>query len=188
MLLYPWWWFSCQVMSDCWDPMDCSPPGTSVHRDSPGKNTGVGCHFLLQGIFLTQESNLGLLHWRQILYWLSYKGSPMGYDTIHLGKNLTQISRVFSWVLYMHACVLSHFSHVWLFVTLGTLALQAPLSMRILQEEYWSRLLFPPPGDLPHPGIEPMSLTSPVLSGRFFTTSATCEAHCVCGDLWNFRF
>ena len=44
--------------------------------DSPGKNTGVSCHFLLQGIFLTQELNLGLQHCRQILYQLSYKGSP----------------------------------------------------------------------------------------------------------------
>ena len=40
--------------------------------DSPGKNTGVGCHFLLQGIFLTQEWNPGLLHCRQILYQLGY--------------------------------------------------------------------------------------------------------------------
>ena len=37
--------------------MDCSPPGSSVHGDSPGKNTGVGCHALLQGIFLTQGLN-----------------------------------------------------------------------------------------------------------------------------------
>ena len=44
--------------------------------DSSGKNTGVGCHFLLQGIFLTQELNLGPLHCRRILYQLSYKGSP----------------------------------------------------------------------------------------------------------------
>ena len=43
--------------------------------DFPGKDTGVGCHFLLQGIFPTQGSNLGLLPCRQILYWLSYKGS-----------------------------------------------------------------------------------------------------------------
>ena len=41
--------------------------------DFPGKNTGVGCHFLLQGIFLNQESNPGLLHCRQILYRLSYE-------------------------------------------------------------------------------------------------------------------
>ena len=46
----------------------------------PGKNTGAGCHFLLQGIFLTRESNPGLLHYRQILYQLSYKGSPK-YNT-----------------------------------------------------------------------------------------------------------
>ena len=39
------------------DPMDCSPPGSSVHGDSPGKNTGVGCHVLLQRIFPTQEAN-----------------------------------------------------------------------------------------------------------------------------------
>ena len=53
-----------------------SLPGSSVHGDVPGKNTGVGCHFLLQGIVSTQESNLGLLHCRQILYQLSYQGSP----------------------------------------------------------------------------------------------------------------
>ena len=48
------------------DPMGCSPPGSSVW-DSPGKNTGVGCHALLQGIFPTQGLNprlLGLLHWQ----------------------------------------------------------------------------------------------------------------------------
>ena len=48
--------------------------------DFPGKDTGVGCHFLLQGIFPTQGSNPGLLHCRQILYRLSYKGSPIYED------------------------------------------------------------------------------------------------------------
>ena len=47
------------------NPMDCSLPGSSLHGDSPGKNTGMGCHSLLQGIFLTQGSNLGLLHCRR---------------------------------------------------------------------------------------------------------------------------
>ena len=56
--------------------MDCSPPGSSVHGDSPDKNTGVDCHVLLQGIFPTQESNWGFLHYRWILYQLSYQGSP----------------------------------------------------------------------------------------------------------------
>ena len=57
-------------------PTDCSPPVSSVHGDSPGKNIGVGCHALLQGIFPTQGSNLGLLNCRQILYHLSHQGSP----------------------------------------------------------------------------------------------------------------
>ena len=57
--------------------MDCSPPGSSVHGDSPGKNTGVGCYALLQGIFQTQGSNPGLPHCRWILYCLSHQGSPL---------------------------------------------------------------------------------------------------------------
>jgi len=58
------------------DPMDCSLPGSSVHGDSPGKNTGVGCHALLPRFFPTQGSNHCLLHCRQILYHLSHQGSP----------------------------------------------------------------------------------------------------------------
>ena len=58
------------------DPMDCSPPSSSLHGDSPGKYTGVGCHALLQRIFPTQGSNPGLPHCRWILYHLSHQGSP----------------------------------------------------------------------------------------------------------------
>ena len=54
------------------DPMYCSPPGSSVHGIFSGKNTGEGCHSLLQGIFLTQRLNPGLLHCRQIRYRLSH--------------------------------------------------------------------------------------------------------------------
>ena len=54
-------------------PVDCSPPGSSVHGDSPGKDAGAGCHALLQGIFPTQGSNLGLPHCRWILYHLSHQ-------------------------------------------------------------------------------------------------------------------
>ena len=67
-------------------------------------------------------------------------------------------------------CVLSRFSYVQLFGTLWTVACQAPLSMEFFRQEYWSGLPFPPPGDLPDPGIEPGSLTSPALAGRSFTT------------------
>ena len=58
------------------DPMGYSPPGSSVHRDSPGKNTRAGCHALLQGISPTQGSNPGLPHCRWILYHLIHQGSP----------------------------------------------------------------------------------------------------------------
>ena len=58
------------------DPMDYSPPGSSVHGDSPGMNTDVGCHALLQGIFPTRGSNPGLPHCRWILYHLSHQASP----------------------------------------------------------------------------------------------------------------
>ena len=58
------------------DSMDCCLPGSPVHRDSPGKNIGVGCHALLQGVFPTQGSNPGLPHCTQILYCLSHHGSP----------------------------------------------------------------------------------------------------------------
>ena len=51
------------------NPMDCSPPGSSVHGDSPGKNTGVGCHALLQGTFPTQGSTST---WLFKYYFLSY--------------------------------------------------------------------------------------------------------------------
>ena len=78
------------------------------------------------------------------------------------------------------ACMLSHFSHVWLFEDLWTWACQAPLSIGLSRQEYWSGLLCPPLGDLPDPGIEPTSLTSPTLAGRFFTISATWEAHSKC--------
>ena len=52
----------CLVTQSCLilcDPKSCSQPGSSVQEDSPGKNTGVGCHVLLQGIFPTQRSNPG---------------------------------------------------------------------------------------------------------------------------------
>ena len=58
----------------------------------------------------------------------------------------------------MPACLLSPFSCVQLWVTLWTVALQAPLSIRFSRQEYWSELPCPPPGGLPNPGIEPRSL------------------------------
>ena len=61
--------------------------------------------------------------------------------------------------------------------TLWTVALQIPLPLGFSREEFWIGLPCPPPGDLPDPGIEPTSLTSPALAGRFFTASTTWEYH-----------
>ena len=61
--------------------------------------------------------------------------------------------------------------------TLWTSACQAPLSMGISRQEYWNGLPYPPPGDLPNPGIKLVSLMSPALTDGFFTTRATWETH-----------
>ena len=72
---------------------------------------------------------------------------------------------------FTHACVLGHFSCVQLCATLWTIVCQAPLFMGFSRHEYWSGLPCPPPGDLPHSGIEPAFLTSFALAGGFSTTT-----------------
>ena len=83
----------CYLVAQCptlCDLMDCSPPGSSIHGHFPGKNTGVGCHFLLQGIFLTQGWNpcllywqvgfLPLSHWGSLLHWLDNQNIQEGLN------------------------------------------------------------------------------------------------------------
>ena len=68
----------CLVGQSCLtlcNPMDYSLPGSSAHGDSAGKNTGVGCHSLFQGIFPTQGLNQGLPYCRWVLYHLSHEWS-----------------------------------------------------------------------------------------------------------------
>ena len=67
---------SCSAVSYSLGLHGLQPARLLCPWDSPGNNTGVGCHSLLQGIFSTQGSNLGLLHCRQILYCLSHQRSP----------------------------------------------------------------------------------------------------------------
>ena len=95
--------------------MDCSQTvASSVHGDSPGKNTGVGHHALLQEIFSTQGSNPGLLHCRQILYWLSYQGRPPVHILANnavtdIGVHISfQISVIFSSDMYSAVELLGH--------------------------------------------------------------------------------
>ena len=82
-------------------------------------------------------------------------------------------SRISVETLSVHAQLLSH---VWFFVTPWAVAHQVPLSTGFSRQEYWSGLPFPPPGDLPDPGIVHASLVTPSLAGGFFTTSATWKA------------
>ena len=73
--------------------------------------------------------------------------------------------------LCSHSTVLDSFATLW------TVVHQAPPSMGFPRQEYWSGLLFPPPGNLPDPGMEPTSLISSALVGEFFTTGAIWEVH-----------
>ena len=73
----------------------------------------------------------------------------------------------------MCACSVASVMSDSLCVTLWTVPRQVPLSTGFSRQEYWSELPFPPPGDLSDPVIEPESLRSPALAGRFFSTSAT---------------
>ena len=79
-------------------------------------------------------------------------------------------------------------SHIRLFVTLWTIAHLAPLFMEFSRREYWSRLSFPTPGDLPDLGIKPMSLAPPALAGGLFSTvlpgnpARTVEDNLGCGE------
>ena len=75
--------------------------------------------------------------------------------------------------LLVHAQLLSH---VWFFGTPWTVAFQAPLSVGFFRQEYWSWLAFPPPGYLPDPGVEPVSIASPASAGGFFYHCAPWEA------------
>ena len=87
----------------------------------------------------------------------------------------------------MHTCMLSHFSHIQLFVTPWAVTCHAPLSVEFSRQEYWSGLPFPTPGDLLNPKIEPEFLIFPALSGRFFTTRATQIKIFITSKLWLYQ-
>ena len=165
-------------MSDSLRPHGLQPTRLLSPWNFPGQSTGLGCHFLLQGIFPTQGSNPGLPHSRQMLYHLSHQGSPYFFEPLFgaVGKNtwvdchslLQEIfptqglnpglphCRQMLYRLKVKVKVKS-LSRVWLFGTPWTASHQAPPSMGFYRQEYWSGLPFPSPGILPDPGIEPRS-------------------------------
>ena len=118
--------------------------------DFPGKGTGVGRHFLLQGIFPTQGSNPGLLHCRQILYWLSYKRSP--YLLAHVLEWLCHAFQ--KTILIPPDLVWSHFMCYnspcrFLWVQRGSEYLQLLVSWRIFPKLWgtdYEPIAFPSPG------------------------------------------
>ena len=93
------------------------------------------------------------------------RGYRVTWLAVYLGLFTSQL-------MCMHA---KHFIPVQLFAASWTVAHQAPLSIRFLRQEHWSGFPCTPPGDHPHPGIKPISLTSPALASGFFTSSTTWE-------------
>ena len=126
--------------------------------DFPGKNTGVGCHFLLQCMKVKSESEVA-------------QSCPTPSDPMDCSLPVSSVcgifqARVLEWgviafsvlspsVCYMYFCVSS--SVVSNSATPWTIAHQTPLSTGFSRQEYWNGLPCPPPGDLPNPGIEPRS-------------------------------
>ena len=180
MKTFRWGWWNtlsldcgsdnCSVAQSCltlYDPMDCSPPGSSVH--------GISRARLLEWVAISFSWGSSQPKDQTCVSTLA----KLFFTTEPPGKPAVLISRC----MCMHAQLLQPCPTLWDPVTV---AHQAPLSMGFSRQEYWSGLPCPPPGDLPDPGAEPTSLTSPALVGRFFTTSATWENHqlyvfvCIC--------
>ena len=114
------------------------------------------------------------------IFRVSFIGNRIKNDTQYFSPFTSnsftfQKAKFFSFLMPTSMCVymLSHFSHVWLCVTLWTVACQAPVYMGFTRQEYCSGLPFPTPDDVPDPRIEPMS---PAFGGMFFNNSATQEA------------
>ena len=129
--------WSHSVVSDSLRPHELQPTRVLCLRDFPGKNTGVGCHFFLQGIFPTQGSNSRSPALRSDALPSELPGKPRWFQKVKV-KSLSRVR---------------------LFAIRWTVAYQPPSSMGFSTQEYWSGLPFPSPGDLPDPGIEPKSPT-----------------------------
>ena len=115
---------SCLIL--LW-PRVLEPDSLLCPWDFPGKNTRMGCHFILQGIFQTRgQTHVSCIGWRILSQWATWEA--------HM-----------RWCVHAYA---SHFSHIRIFTTLWTAAHWAPLSMGFSRQEYWSGLPCPPPGYL----------------------------------------
>ena len=115
-------------------------------------------HFFISISYWEENLFTSFVHFLKLncllLHLLSFKISLCILESslsLHMG---------FTSIFSVCTCMPNHFSHVQICATLWTVAHQAPLSMGFSRQGYWSGLLFPPPEDLPHPGIKPMFHTS----------------------------
>ena len=99
---------------------------------------------------------------------MNLKGRRITDECVDQGLWVGRLGK--QWKQSCKKSVCSRFSHVWLFATLWTATHQALLSIGFSKKEYRSELSCPPPGDLPNPGMELISLMSPTVAGVFFTT------------------
>ena len=108
-------------------------------------------------------------------FWETVKDREAWRTALHaIAKSWAQLS---NWTTKQQQCMCVCAKSLQSCPTLGDpKACQAPLSTGFSKHEYWSRLPFPPPGDLPNPGLESVSLSSPALAAEFFTTGGTWEA------------
>ena len=163
-------------MSNSARPQRWQPTRLPRPWDSPGKNTGVGCHFLLQCRKVKSESEVaqscptrrphGLQPTRLLHPW-DFPGKSTGvgcHCLLHvISYGISNLGNSVKTKLCMLSCVQ-------LFATPWTVAYQAPLSMEFSRQEYWSGLPFPSPGDLPYPGTEPSFPMSLALQADAFFT------------------
>ena len=152
----------------CSSSLSNSSISSSIIMSRGDKRITLHCHSV--SLFWNNYQNVHnpVILIKNIHYFYFMKVMPMGQCNDPHQNYLMKSSCV-------HAKSLSH---VWLFMASWTVARQPPLSMGFSRQESWSGLPCPPPGDLPDPGIETISLTSPALAGGFFTNSAT----------WNYSY
>ena len=135
--------------------------------DSPGKNTGVSCHFLLQCMKVKMKvKSLSCVQLLATPWTAAYQAPPRGDCKRYCGRCLpssgetTKIRESKCSRNYTHPKKkVKSLSSVWLFVTQWTVAYRAPPSMEFSRQEHWSGLPFLPPGDIPNSWIKPRSPT-----------------------------
>ena len=156
----------CLTLSD---PMDYSPPGSSVLGILQARTLEWAAMPFPRGSSRPRDQTQVSCIAGRFFYCLSHQKS--------------MISVCVCVCVYMRACMLSHFSCVRLFVTSGTVARQAPLSVGLSRQKYWGALPCPPTGEIPDPGIEPMSSAAPALqvdSSLLSHLGNPCICVCVC--------